>query len=57
MGISWTQPKDLTDYKESKQFFKRVENTSLYSYQLQARIKCSKIRWRRDPLLISAKVL
>jgi len=56
-GISWTYPKDFADYQKSTHFSNALNNSSLYSYQLQTWINCSKIRRQWDPLLISTKVL
>jgi len=47
----------LTDYQKSKHFSNAVKDSSVYGYQLQTLINCSKMRWQRNPLLIRAKVL
>jgi len=44
-------------YQKSKHFSNALKDSSVYGYQLQTRINCSKIRWQRDPLLICAKFL
>jgi len=51
------QPKDFADYQKSKHFPNALKHSSVYGYQLQTWINRSKIRWRRDPFLICARVL